>query len=739
MLIRQDNYSTGGDTFERYYSAVWLAQTFTPATAYKLGSVALWAFGRTADVTQVSLYATSGGLPTTLIETLTRVGAMFTSWDWWEYTSTANTQLNAGTKYAIVVHKTTGTWSSGYGGWYADVSSPGYAGGSLCSSADSGTLWSATTGTDMYFEVWGCSTTITAPKDGYHYYDDNTKAVYDATWLCQIVTPLTSYSLNSVNLLLAKLGAPSGTLTLSVYATDGVTHKPTGGALTSASIDYSGLGTSYPGTEVSPAFSSALPLTAGVQYALVLALSAGNSSNAIRMTYRMNGSYAGGQILVSIDSGINWTTDNGDFAFELNASGIKVISPTIAGTGTVTMSPVAGIPVDIALTGDYPVLAQRPEAPLVECLQFSTQVHRRLNGTEQRIALRKCPRHVFELNITDQRQWMESYLYDRAMDGMSVPYWHESVFLTTAVAPGDDHAHVTSTAYSQFLAGYWAMLIKVDGTFDTVKVASVSDAQISFDGVAMRSMPVGAEIIPVYPAWADSINVSKQYRYTLYDLKAQVSPVDNDLGLTPYYDGELSITDVNYAVPQQETITRPFYRNDGGYGLISQTVILSHSDKGSMLSFRTRNRADLWALRQKLYRLQGRARAFWLSTFSEELTPNATLTASQSVLDIERCGYTEFVQDRRAELRVHLTSGVVLSRTVLASQIIDGATERLTVDAAWPYTIQVTEVEKIDYLDFVRLDSDDIVIRHINALGWASCDVPVVHAYSPVIEPGIPE
>ncbi|RPJ39007.1 MAG: hypothetical protein EHM35_03280 [Planctomycetaceae bacterium] len=430
-------------------------------------------------------------------------------------------------------------------------------------------------------------------------------------------------------------------------------------------------------------------------------------------------------------SGLEARTTGWVFDLNLDYAGEYYIplSPEIQGHGTVGPAVGALQPIITTIPTVYP-LTLRPETPLIEHLLFQTKIHRKLNGREQRLALRKCPRLQFEMKFTDRQSWMESYLYAQAMDAMAVPFWHEPACVTTAYTAGDNHVHVATTAQSQFKAGQWACLVRVDGTADVVEVASVAADQITFNTGAPHSYPVGSEVFPVSRCWAESISVTKRLRASEYDMKLFVEPVDNDLGITPYRDGELSITDVNYGDGLTETWNRDFYRVDGGYGLISQTVILPHADKGSKLGFRTRSRAELWALRLMFYRLHGRAIAFNLASFSEDLIPNSALTAFSTALNVERCGFTEYVQGTRASIRVVLNDGTVLPRTIESSLIVSQATERLTVDAVWPYTIQAADVRRIEYLDLVRLDTDDIVIRHQNALGWASCEVPVVHVYA---------
>ena len=372
----------------------------------------------------------------------------------------------------------------------------------------------------------------------------------------------------------------------------------------------------------------------------------------------------------------------------------------------------------------WPV-AYRPDAPMVEHVLFETTINKSLDQTEERIPLRKCPRIEFEWRIAEGRQSMDNLLYALAMDWMGVPFWHEPVWLTSPMNAGSLTAATTSTAYSQFLAGQWALVISPKGSFDLLKIDTVSANQITFVNAPTHAYKVKAEVLPVSRGIAESISVTKRMRRALYDIKVLVEPIDNDLGLVPYTNGELLLTAVNYVKDLKETFTRPFYRLDGGHGKITQTVIYEHADKGSLVGFATHSRAELWALREMLYKLQGRRIAFQLATFDQEIVPVADLTSGQLTLTIEQCGYTDFIQSRRGELRVVLTNGTVLSRTVVSSVNVSNTVERITVDEAWASTIVPAEIDRIEYLDLVRFDTDDIVIEHRNAIGYAKCEVPV--------------
>jgi hypothetical protein len=413
------------------------------------------------------------------------------------------------------------------------------------------------------------------------------------------------------------------------------------------------------------------------------------------------------------------------------------ISPRVEGEGTLLgwpgnpispISPISYVPIPVSPLG------VRPETPLQEHLQFLTKIHRRLNGTEQRLALRKCPRIFLETSFADRRQIVESYLYDRAMDHMAVPFWHEPAFVITPIVAGDDHAHVNTTALSQFKVGEYAMVIGPDGSWEAREVASFTADQVVFTDELAGSYDVKSEVLPLYRCWAENIRVDKIHDWAKYDMKLLIQPVDNDLGLAPYLDGELTLSTVNALSNLQQSWTRPHYRIDGNTGLVNNSCLLAYADEGSVLGWVTHNRTELWELRQLLHRLCGMGVAFNLASFQRELIANQNLAIGSTALYIENCGYTEFVQNRRGSLRVVLLDGTVIPKTVVSSNVMSPVTERIIVNSAWPSTIAQAQIDRIEYLDLVRLDTDDVVIRHRNAIGWASCEVPIVHVYPQLVE-----
>lgn len=160
MAERYEYYITGDDGWDMCYLTSWNAQTFTPSTAHKITSVKLLLFrvGSPGTVTvsiqgvDVSDHPDGTDLcsGTTSGNTLTED----TAGEWREITLGAGADLDADTKYAIVIRVLDGTIEN-YVSWRYDSTDPTYAGGCYEYSSNSGVEWTSYTDRDFMFEEWG--------------------------------------------------------------------------------------------------------------------------------------------------------------------------------------------------------------------------------------------------------------------------------------------------------------------------------------------------------------------------------------------------------------------------------------------------------------------------------------------------------------------------------------------------------------------------------------------------------
>lgn len=153
------SYTTGADDFYRINDARVCAQTFTASTNCDLTSFKASVF-REGTLTNVAidLYATSAGVPTGSSLGSATVDASALTTDtggtYLEWTFSTPIALTNGTMYAIKMSASATTTPNRIC-WRVDGSSASFAGGTLVDSTDAGANWSAVSGSDFLFEIYG--------------------------------------------------------------------------------------------------------------------------------------------------------------------------------------------------------------------------------------------------------------------------------------------------------------------------------------------------------------------------------------------------------------------------------------------------------------------------------------------------------------------------------------------------------------------------------------------------------
>ena len=161
MVSKFENYTTGADGDMHFESTNWRAQTFkVGATGHTITSVKLLLYraGSPGTITVGIRAVDANGHPTgSDLTSGTTNGNTLTTDPFGELREIAVTEytLAPNTKYAIVPRAPNGSWSSNIVEWRLDLSSPAYGDGNYETSTDGGASWSADTGKDFMFEIWG--------------------------------------------------------------------------------------------------------------------------------------------------------------------------------------------------------------------------------------------------------------------------------------------------------------------------------------------------------------------------------------------------------------------------------------------------------------------------------------------------------------------------------------------------------------------------------------------------------
>ena len=380
----------------------------------------------------------------------------------------------------------------------------------------------------------------------------------------------------------------------------------------------------------------------------------------------------------------------------------------------------------------------RPLTPMVEALQWTTDVVESFDGGEHRRAVRAIPRQTWEWRVVVEDQRHLSLLRGQATGAFYAPAWQEAVVTTATIASGAGTIDVDTTT------GEWRdrVLLWLSPTYcETVAIASITATEITLDGVTSQAYAAGATVAPVRTArLSSSVAVSDtrdfailELTWTIMDaaaLTAYTQPVTYG-GVEVFLDSVLLDGDF-----VDRDSTTPLELLDYGTGVI-EPIARYEEGRWTMPRARLRytGRQDAWNLKRWLYRLQGRYRGFMMGSCKREVTIKAAFAAVDTEITIDRIDFALMEQTERVLLFQRHGSSYPIIREVVDATVVDATTETLTLDSALGIAGGIHTFPAIYWLLTCRLDADRV------ELSWEAPDqleveLPVREAtYSPAYEP----
>jgi hypothetical protein len=409
--------------------------------------------------------------------------------------------------------------------------------------------------------------------------------------------------------------------------------------------------------------------------------------------------------------------------------------PTI--NGTLVFNFVGLGDFTIPITGQRAIMIPfQPETPFNERLVFETDVILRINGKEQRFALRDTPRQVFDslyrLDGHDRRAIL-SILFDAQGRAAGLPMWHEPTWTTGAISVSDTTINVESTAYADWRDDSIGIVWEDSESFEALEVDSFTSTTITFKSAFQNAFPSGAMVMPVRTAFFERDLRGSRPPKNLQTISIRYAVLDNDKDLSSTsafstYRSKVFLDEGNWIDGElSESITNSLKRIDGSVGSFS---VLSDWDASRRIHrkvFHCGSRKRLWEVRQLLHALRGRTISFYIPTFYEDLEPTDGIIDSSTSIKIKNIKYTDLVRNRspKGDIQVLLTDGTKMNRQVTNSTELSATEEQLTVDTQWGTTATLAQIERVCYIEKIRFDSDEILLEHFDANGQARVSAPV--------------
>lgn len=352
--------------------------------------------------------------------------------------------------------------------------------------------------------------------------------------------------------------------------------------------------------------------------------------------------------------------------------------------------------------------------PIIERLEWRTDVLLAYDGSEQRIALRQTPRRYFEFGFLVptliERQKLEAAISANGSQAWDLPLWTDSTPCTSAVSNGDVVVYA-DTVGRDFVAGGKALLLATNGNSLIINISTLTTTQLNLSSAVVGAWPLETAVIPLRTAYLEqSQQISRFTGSAIYGVvRFLCDDISNWSTATETIYRDYPVLKI--ASNWSQDITTDYQRKmqivDFGVGGIYRddesslpVFIQSHH-------FVLDSRQKITDFRKFLYSRRGRLNALWIPTFM----PDLTFVALSSVyLDVVNIDYTTLYNQsiNRRDIRIELTNGNIYYRRIVASTVISGTVERLTLDSVLGVSVTAADVEKISFMMFGRLDADAI-------------------------------
>lgn len=385
----------------------------------------------------------------------------------------------------------------------------------------------------------------------------------------------------------------------------------------------------------------------------------------------------------------------------------------------------AALPAPVNPKTLLPVFAVQPNwaNPVIERLQYSTEVLSSESDVEQRRSLRTTPRRSFEMSFARHsqiRSRIDTFLGGIGRNKCMLPMWHEQYVLTATLSSTLSIADGT-IGMREFRDGGFVIVTDRDpAVYEVLQIstANLSTGLITFVGGPVGSWPAGSRVLPLREARVaesgsldnptDSAGTTS-IRFDIEDTEGS--------WFTPSWGAVASLWSFAFDRGQQISVAHDrataYVMNDE-YG----PVDVYDLDQKTRLNIRgavtLRGRAMTFAFRRFVEMTRGRAVRFWMPSFTADV--QAVSSVGGTTLTIRSIGAADYMktdQDYRGKLRLELLDGSApVYAEVQSVQRVSATQESITLASSLP-SVTASLIARISFVMPVRFNQDLFELQHL--------------------------
>lgn len=333
-----------------------------------------------------------------------------------------------------------------------------------------------------------------------------------------------------------------------------------------------------------------------------------------------------------------------------------------------------------------------PLQPMMETLEWLTDIIRAKDGTEQRISVRRVARQGFQLSVlfNSQREQAkcESLLHKWQKRAFGLPVWTEWELHTTTINAGALSISVNTTN-ADFRNSGLAVIWKSETEYEVINVGTVAAGSLTLTTPVANTFTGAKYIMPVRFVQMN-IPVTRKDAPDGYSIMEFGFAVTDNIELSGYspnvsYKGLPVLSRATYVEDMQDKTS------DGDIAIsdyeTGKFLIYSDSDFNRNTQshlFKYFTKAACWNHRLFLHYLLGQLNCVWIPSFKKDMVVTQTIGSTETVFTIQNVGLSKYMGLNA--LRTHVVfifdDNTVVCREITGFNEIDDDEETVSIDAA---------------------------------------------------------
>lgn len=359
--------------------------------------------------------------------------------------------------------------------------------------------------------------------------------------------------------------------------------------------------------------------------------------------------------------------------------------------------------------------------PVIERLEWLTQVMESHSGREQRVRLRTGARRTLEysqlLGSHRERVRLENLLHAWQARVFGLPLWQEVQITSQAINAGAASILVNTDGLDFEVGGLVGLVKGSDSEF--AEITDIQTGLLSLKSPLEKSWPAGSKLLPVKPArlqndiklryLSDAI-VQTRSRFQLEEEWLAAAIVEPE----QYRGFAVLMSPSNWAEDIDAEHSRKLVELDY---LTGRRALDDLSGTGSV------RRVHHWLLngrdaiaefRAWLADRAGKLKPFWLPSFQADLELTSPIGAFDSAITVDNRAFAANggAGIGRQDIVIATTNGQHHFRRVTGVTALTETTESVAIESVLGVAILPTQIRYIAFMKLVRLDTDAVEIAH---------------------------